>query len=250
MNSAESRRSAVATIAKWGVTAIGAIGGAASVAYVAGYLNRWSYLHTHGAAWLVRELTQGEILLASYDGLLPLVLLMGVALVESAEQDSAERPQTLRLAFWVAATVLLLFLDRGGTQYFVFEARGLFSWAASATTVFASVAIMKLGVTRLASDEHYGRFRAAHAIMAVAVAGFIFSPILAGRADALRDRGSVTSLPVAVITNGDRRDALPVLVVGAERVYCVRLPREPFGRAQVVPVPWSQIETIGGIPPP
>lgn len=247
----EDRISAVVTFAKWGASAVAAIGSAASLAYVAGYLNRWSYFRTFGAAWLARELIPSEILIASFDGLLPVVLLGGVAMVQSAERPHAERSLQRTLLAWSVAAVAFVGLDLRGQPYFLEEARAVFSLLASFCVIFASVAVTKLGVVHLAEDRrYYGGIRATHALLALAVAGFVFAPLLAGRADALGKRANdMAALPRAQVRTSQGIAEMPLLFAGAERIYCVRAgSRKELSR--VIPLSWENVDSIAVTPSP
>lgn len=195
-------------------------------------------------SWLVRELTPGEILFASVDNLLPLALLLGVALVQSAERVHVERKLHHLLLAWAIVAVIFLFLDRRGAPCFLLEARSVFSLAASVCVLFASVAVVKLGVVHLAEDrQHYGRIRAAHTLLAVGVAGFIFAPTLAGRADALNIRGNMTALPQATVETEAGIAVAPVVFIGTERIYCMRGAPQ-LAQFTISPVLWERVKSI------
>src|SRR5438477_355686 len=130
----------VELIAKQALAALGTVSGLAAIAYAVGYLNRWSFFDTFGAAWLVTDIGIAEILPASVNGLLPIVLLAAVALVQSAERFQSESKLKGMLMIWCALAVLFILLDRRGGRLFTLDARALFSLAASFSVIFASVA--------------------------------------------------------------------------------------------------------------
>src|SRR5215213_557208 len=224
MQTSTSRRTtAVEALTKQALGALGTISGIAAIAYAVGYLNRWSYFDTFGAGWLIGNLTIAEILPASFDGLLPLVLLAAVALVQSAERFHSERRLKQLLAVWCMLAVVFILLDRAGRDWFFLDTRGLLSLAASFCVIFASVSIIKLGVLQLANDQQHGSIRAVHAILAVGIAGFVFAPLLAGRADALAHRSDPARFTNARIILNQKPEELQMLLATKERIFCIRV---------------------------
>lgn len=249
MQASTSRRTtAVEALTKQALGALGTISGIAAIAYTVGYLNRWAYFDTFGAGWLIGNLTIAEILPASFDGLLPLVMLAAVALVQSAERFHSERRLKQLLIVWCVIAVVFLLLDRAGRDTFVLDARALFSLAASFCVIFASVSMIKLGVLQLANDQQHGSIRATHAILAVGIAGFVFAPLLAGRADALAHRSDPARFSHARIVIDRKHEELPMLLATNERIFCIRLGAYPERSVTVLPITWENVTAVTARP--